>query len=340
LRKLLYYGLIIRDHALHLYIFSSPDIFGKESVLDFDENDPKQHDLLHDMFAVKDVGNKLSIVTGGRAVHAPFVTVGGFTKLPTLEEIKEQKEKLLSIRDKVINLIELFGESDFELKYKVPVTYSALDSDDFSFIDGIIKTSDGREIDEKDIHKHLDAVIVPYSHARGFKFDGHYLLVGALPRVNMFKDKLHRKTQESVAKYLKIFPSENIFHNNLAQAIEILHAIDASIEIIDSLSTIEKEVPAKIEAKEAVGVGYIEAPRGGLYYKLEFDEKAIVKKGDIIVPTGQNQVIIEQGIYELVEDLIQKKTNKEKIINQVEAFIRAFDPCMSCASHFLKVRWL
>lgn len=339
LRKLLYYGLIIRDHALHLYIFSLPDLFGKNSILDFNENDPIQHQLLEDVFAVKEAGNQLSIIVGGRSVHAPNPTVGGFIKLPKIEDLKNLKPKLLEIRPKILKLMEVFAEAPFYFKSNSPVTFSGLLSNDFSFLEGKIKTSDGKTIEEKDLGQHLDAVIIPYSQARGFKFDGNFLLVGALARLNIGKQNLNPKTKESAAQYLNFFPSENLFYNNLAQAIEILHSIDASIEIIDNISCIENEAPIKIQAFETIGIGVIEAPRGTLYYKLEINNDGTVKKGEIIVPTGQNQILMEKAIYELVEKLVNLDAPKDKIIEEIEKLIRAFDPCMSCAAHFLKVKW-
>ncbi|MBI3366732.1 nickel-dependent hydrogenase large subunit [Candidatus Roizmanbacteria bacterium] len=339
LRKLLYYGLIIRDHALHLYIFSLPDLFGKNSILYLDENDPVQRELLEDTFAVKEVGNQLSIVIGGRSVHAPMPTVGGFLKLPKIEDIKALKSKLMDIRPKILKLIEIFSKDPSDFTLQAPVTYCNLSSNDFSFLEGLVKTSDGVTIQEKDLGTHLNALIIPYSQARGFKFDGKLLMVGALARINNDKEKLHAKTKESVKEYLDLFPSHNLFYNNIAQAIEIVHAIDASIDLIDSLEKIENETPIKALPKETIGVGLIEAPRGSLYYKLEINADGTVKKGDIVVPTGQNQIVMERGIYELVEKLLAVDTPKDQIVYEIEKFIRAFDPCMSCAAHFLKVKW-
>lgn len=339
LRKLLYYGLIIRDHALHLYIFSLPDFFNKDSILDFDENDKQQHKLLDDAFAVKEAGNQLSIIVGGRSVHAPYPTIGGFIKLPILSEIKNLKPKLLAIRPKILNLINIFAKAPFGFKLKTPLAYAGLKNSDYSFLEGVIKTSNGLTIDEANLGQHLNAVVIPYSQARGFDFDGKFFLVGALARLNLSKENLNSKTKQSAEQYLKLFPSDNLFHNNLAQAIEILHAIDNSCEIINNLSTIENEPPVKIIPRETVGIGVIEAPRGTLYYHLEINNDGTIKKGEIIVPTGQNQVAMERAIYELVEKLLENETTKEKIVAEVERLIRAFDPCMSCAAHFLKVKW-
>ena len=339
LRKLLCYGLIIRDHALHLYIFSLPDLFGKNSILDFDENNPIEHQLLEDAFAVKEAGNQLSIIVGGRSVHAPYPTVGGFTNLPKIDDLKKIKPKLLEIRPKILRLLEIFTEAPLYFKSKLPIVFSGLLSDDFSFLEGRIKTSDGKVIEEKNLGKHLNAVIIPYSQARGFKFDGQFLMVGALARLNIGKETLHPKTKEDARQFLNFFPSENIFYNNLAQAIEVLHSIDASCQIIDSLNTIKQEKPINIKPFETIGIGVIEAPRGTLYYELEINGNGVITNGEIIVPTGQNQILMEQLIYQLVENLLQINASKEKIIDEAEKLVRAFDPCMSCAAHFLKVKW-
>jgi len=105
------------------------------------------------------------------------------------------------------------------------------------------------------------------------------------------------------------------------------------------LEKIDLEAPPKINFFETTGIGVIEAPRGTLYYQLNFNNDGTVKKGEIIVPTGQNQIVMEKAIYQLVEDLLAGGKTKEEIVNEVEKLIRAFDPCMSCAAHFLKVKW-
>ena len=340
LRKLLMYGLMIRDHALHLYIFSLPDLFGKNSILDFDENNVEQHTLLEDAFAVKDAGNQLSIVTGGRSVHAPFVTVGGFQKLPELNQLKKVKEKLNTIRPKILTLLSVFSRCKKVTETPKNTIYAGLVSSDNSFLTGPLKTSDGEVHQPAHFLSYLASVVIPYSHARGFTFQGKPLLVGALARLNLSKNTLHPQTRRDTALWLERFPSLNFYDNNIAQAIEILHAIDASITLIDSLQEIKLETLPKIVPQKTESAGAIEAPRGTLYYKLQVNESGVVEHGDIIVPTGQNQVLMEKAIGELVQNLIDTNTPKEAIPAQIEELIRTFDPCMSCASHFLKVKWL
>ena len=340
LRKLLYYGLIIRDHALHLYIFSLPDYLGKESILDFDENNPQEHQFLDDAFLLKEIGNQLSTIVGGRSVHAPYPTIGGFLKWPKIEELKSLIAGLTNTRPIVLRLINFLLNSSWQENPSFPLIFSALKSDDFSFLEGKIYNSSGQIIEEKDLRNHLEAKIIPYSQARGFLFDNQYLMVGALARVNLAKENLHPKTKKDAKLALLRFPSNNFFDNNLAQAVEILHAIDASLEIIEELDQINQEPLPKITPKAGIGIGVIEAPRGTLYHQLSIDEKGFVQKAEIIVPTGQNQIVMEKGIHQIVKRLISQNTNKEKITYEVEKFIRAFDPCMSCAAHFLKIKWL
>jgi coenzyme F420-reducing hydrogenase alpha subunit len=350
LRRLLYNGLIIRDHALHLYIFALPDIFNKDSILDFDTNDPLQHKLLDDTFEVKEVGNQMAIIIAGRSVHPPFTTVGGFTKLPAIDDLKKIKPELIKIRPKILELIKIFAEAKFKMTLRESLTYSALASNEYSYLEGTMKICTSEEVKkgsrchivtEANFKNYLEEVIIPYSHARGFKYKGQLIMVGALPRLNINKNSLHPKTKQDTKQYLKMFPSNNIFHNNLAQAIETLQAIDDSCDIIDNLKEIKAEKLPLFNKKESVGVGVIEAPRGTLYYKLKFNDQGAVTWGEIIVPSGQNQILMERAIFELVEQKLENESfDKDQIIIDIESLIRAFDPCMSCASHFLKVNWL
>lgn len=338
LRKLLNYGLIIRDHALHLYVFVMPDLFQKDSILDFDENNPEEHKYLDDTFKVKAAGNNLSKAIGGRSVHAPFLTVGGFTKLPDQNQISKLIPELQGIRKTVLNLIELFGERDFTL-IRNDIDFAAITDHEYSFLYGDLIRSDGSVIPSEKYGEYLQHVVIPYSHASGYKFQGKVYMVGALARLNLAKKNLHEKTQTSAQKYLKKFPSQNIFHNNLAQAIEILHAVDSSLDILKNLKIIP-EKPIAPQRKKGKGVGVIEAPRGTLYYNLELDDQGKIIRGQIVVPTGQNQIGIEGSIREYLEKNMDLEKSKEEIELKIEQIVRAYDPCMSCASHFLKIKWL
>lgn len=367
LRRLVNFGLIIRDHALHLYVFALPDILGIDSILDLDENNTYQHQLLDDTFSVKSAGNILGKTIGGRSVHAPYPSIGGFTSLPDEKIFPDIINKLKEARPAVLRLIKIFADCDFKLEREIDFlclmdsSYSFLNGDfivsdintyeekdisryldkvaDFSSIDKKAKKSIGKRtiIADRDLSQFLDHVTIPYSHASGYKLMNKTHMVGALSRINLAKDKLNLQTQKDAKEALSLFPSLNIFRNNLAQAIEILHAIDCSIDILENLK-IEQEKIEPPPRKTGVGIGIIEAPRGILFYKLKVGNQGKIEHGQIVVPTGQNQIGIEESIRQFLKDNLG--SDREFLVQEIEKIIRAYDPCMSCASHFLKVHWL
>ncbi len=350
LRALTTHGNIIRDHALHLYLFSMPDIYGVDAFLDLDESDSIQHQILHDGFDVKSAGNYLSTLIAGRSVHANYPVIGGFLHFPDDAGIEEAIEKLKNVRPAILRLIQIFKDAPFHFDRKTK--YMAFVPDkSFGYLnDGKIITSKNETFDKKDFQSHLEHIVIPYSQASGYTYQGEGYMVGALARLNLAKEKLHPKTRESASEALKLFPSTDIFYNNLAQAIEILHSVDESIDLLSmndfKAEPLIKAKEHKIEDGDRIGMGVVEAPRGTLYHKLVIGPDNIVKSGEVIVPTGQNQINIERDIGVLVEDLLKKpeyaddsKEAKEKIAHEIEKLIRAYDPCMSCATHFLKVLW-
>lgn len=334
LRKLVNYGLIIRDHALHLYVFALPDMLGIDNILDLDENKPEEHELLDDCFAIKAAGNNLGKTIGGRSVHAPNLTVGGFTQVPDQKMIPMLIKQLEEVRPAVLRTIVLFQNCQFTLVQNID--FVAQVSSDFSFLNGDIRSTNGMLVRQQEYADHLEHVVIPYSQASGYKIMEKPYMVGALARINLGKTYLHPKTQKDAANALALFPSQNIYHNNLAQAIEILHAVDGSIAILQSL-TLSLEQPTPLIRKAGVGVAAIEAPRGTLFYKLGISDQGKAETVQIIVPTGQNQIGIEKSIYEFLLPNVNK--DKDYLVQQIEQIVRAYDPCMSCASHFLKVKW-
>ncbi len=335
LRKLLNYGLMIRDHGLHLYVFVLPDLYHRESILAFSEENEEEHALVHDCFAVKEVGNKLSILSGGRAVHAPLLTIGGFNEIPTKEALLALVAELNDIRPRILRLIDVFARCEFSLNQTLK--FLAVINEDFSFLDGKIVSSDGVHIPKEEFEKHLNPKDIPYSQATGYLFDGAVHFVGALARLNLNANALHPNTKRDAAKALSLFPSANIYHNNLAQAIEMLHSVDASIDLIGEYQGTQ-ESPIAIAPKESIGIGIIEAPRGTLFHKVEMTAEGKVKDSKVIVPTGQNQIGIEVAL----RDWVSKHTDllKEELELEIQKIIRAYDPCMSCATHFLKLKFL
>ncbi|MFH2106204.1 MAG: Ni/Fe hydrogenase subunit alpha [Candidatus Micrarchaeota archaeon] len=338
LRNLMLYGLNIRDHAMHLFLFCLPDIFGKDSVLEF-ADDGKEHELLHEAFDIKSVGNKLDTLVGGKPVHAPFPVPGGFIKTPTKEELKAMVPELQKIRNGALEFVDIFHKCDFEF-IENNAEFIAIKNKDFAYLGDGICSTDHYCIAEEVYINYLSERVIPYSQAAGFKYKGRPYLVGALARVNLNGSSIHPDTKKSCSESLKVFPSNNIFHNNLAQAIEIVNCIDRSIEIIERLELKAEPRPELKLGWKREGVGVIEAPRGTLYYHLRVDDEGKVKNAELVIPTAQNQVNMEKNIGSMVQQKLDEGMPKEKIKYEVEKLVRAYDPCMSCATHFLKLNWL
>ncbi len=331
LRKLSLWGLNLRDHAMHLYLFCLPDLFGLDSVMEFG---PGEKELIHQAFHVKEAGNKLCTHIAGAAIHPARAQVGRFSKLPDSAATKALVHELIEVRPYVLDLIERFAASDFV--FKRPVRQVAIRSPDFSYLGDEIHDTDGDIIPEEWYFEHLQRVVIPYSQATSFKFEGKEYSVGALARFNLHKDTLHSDTRRDAAAALARFPSNNRFDCNVAQAIEMLNAIDSATDMLES-SDFKPEETVLPAARAGVGVGAIEAPRGTLYYMIKVMADGKVEEGIPVIPTAQNQVAMENDIRQLVGGMLDEP--RDKIELEIEKLIRAYDPCTSCASHFLKVKW-
>ena len=339
LRRLAYNGLMIRDHALHLYFFTLPDVLGIDSILDIPDtdNDPG-HTLLHDSFDIKKLGTDITNVIIGAAIHAPFPTPGGFLKLPDQTKFPELITRLEAIRPQVIRGVKTFFDWPENLVRNSD--YLSLRGDKgFDFLEGELINSNGKKIPSAQFLEFMKEVIVPYSESSSYVFSdtNEDYLVGSLARINFNKDQLNERTKQDLGEILNVFPSHNLYHNNLAQAIEVLQCVDDAIDILKNLKIVP-ELPIRKPAVEGVGVGVVEAPRGTLYHMAKVNDKGMIEDYDVIVPTSQNQITIENDLKKYFNENTGKSEEELKLA--AEKIIRAYDPCMSCATNFLKIDWI
>jgi sulfhydrogenase subunit alpha len=336
LRRLAYDGLMIRDHALHLYFFVLPDVLGLDSILDIpDVPDDPGHTLLHDSFDIKRLGTDITSAIAGAAIHAPLPTVGGFLRIPDPAKVPDLIARLEAIRPQVIRGIETFFGWNASLIRNTD--YLALRNERrFDFLEGDVVNSNGRRISRSGFTNYLQYVQIPHSHAEGYRFSDteEDYLVGALARLNLNRDLIHPRTKEDVGSPLSAFPSNNIYHNNLAQAIEVLHCVDNALDILRTLRLTD-EKPVRVTTRAGTGLGVIEAPRGLLYHMAKVNEEGVIEDYDVIVPTAQNQINIENDLKDYFSENLDK--DDETLCMNAESIVRAYDPCMSCATNFLKI---
>ena len=338
LRELLVQGGNIESHALHLFCLVIPDLLHHPSAVTLAADYPQEVKM---GLELKKLGNTIQEMIGGRAIHPVNAIVGGFGKLPTeaqLLDLKEQLEKGLEQSLAAFSLVSSLDIPDFCVS---PDIYAALSSDGLGyslFGDKIIlSTGETKQIGAyKDI---CCEMVVPYSHAKHSRFNNYPFMVGALARIALNGKKLSGQARQTREKLGIDWFSGNPFHNNVAQAIEIIYSIENAIEIIDELLTtgLKVEKPVDIKNRPGIGIGAVEAPRGTLYHSYRFDEAGRLAEADIVTPTAQNLANVEKDLRICVEGSIQE--SNESITSKLEMVVRAYDPCISCAVHLLEVNF-
>jgi coenzyme F420-reducing hydrogenase alpha subunit len=316
-----------------MYCLALPDYLGFESVISMAEKYP---DEVKNALRMKKLGNDMAEVAAGRAVHQISAVVNGFTKIPGMDELEKLLKKIEELRPAAVKTVELFSGLDYpELERKTE--YIALKNpDDYAIYDGKIASSEGWNADVKEWEKYLLEQIVEYSNAKQGIRNGHGYMTGPLARVNLNFDQLSGATKDAAKDNGIRFPSCNPFHNNIARSLELLHGFDMAINIIENNSFRKEKNEYKIKPGE--GYGTNEAPRGTLYYHYRIDEKGIVTTANILTPTAQNLKNIEEDVNAFLPKILEEP--KEKIIHNLEMLVRAYDPCISCAAHFLTVEFV
>ena len=333
LRRLSMWAHLIRDHPLHLYFFVLPDLFGKGSVFEF--TSPEEKKIIASALEIKAAGNNLSKMVAGRSIHAPWPVLGGFSQFPDNTKIPDIMHQLEHAREHSLELLDVFYDCPWKFEHKT--TYVGMVGPGYDYLTGDLLSSDGLRIPEQHFGQYAQRIWHDYSTASAFLLQGKDYMVGSMARLNLGKQFLHRQTQKDCAKQLSRFPSKNVYDNDLAQAIETIDAINSAMGMLQT-HDFKPETPVQPTRKDGAGFAVVEAPRGVLYYNINVRDGK-VQNANIAIPTGQNQVRMEKDLAEMVQQRIDEGKTKDEIVHEMETLIRAYDPCMSCATHFLKVKW-
>ncbi|MBU1198475.1 MAG: Ni/Fe hydrogenase subunit alpha [Nanoarchaeota archaeon] len=335
LRELLSVAERIRSHATHLYFLALPDYLGYESALAMTKKYKKE--ILRALNLMK-LGNNMVQMIGGKEMHPFTSVVGGFTHVPDKETVSYLRDELKKALVPAVETANLF------LKLKQPKFESDKDfvalkpEKEAPLISGNIISLSGLDINPVAYDKYLDEEVKPYSTAKFSKFNGKLFNVGALARINTSYTKLSKKSRELFEKAKLKVPIMNPYYNNVAQAIELVHWVERGYALLNY--DFKFEGLPEVNVKAGRGVSAVEAPRGILYHDYTINNKGFVEKCNIITPTAQNLRAMEDDVRLLIEQMLKKKSKKDKIILEVEKLIRSYDPCFSCSAHFLKVKWI
>ncbi len=336
LRKLIFHHECVQSNVLHVYFLAAPDFFGVGSAISLVDSHPE---VVNIALRVKKMANDMVRIIGGRAVHPIRTVVGGFTKLPTIQEMHQMKEMLQAAYPDLENSLEVLKTLDIPDFERETEYISISDPVDYALYDGNIKSTDGWEIDDQDYLDKINEKVVKHSTGKHSWASRDAYLVGALARFNNNYDQLSDNAKQ-YAEELGLKPlNYNPFMNNIAQFVEIVHSVDDSIKLIDELleeGLDEDKAIVDVKPKAGRGVGVVEAPRGLLIHDYTYDDEGKVEKANLIIPTNQNYANIEKDLEEMVPQIIDKSEDEIKLA--CEMLIRAYDPCISCSTHFLNVK--
>jgi len=342
LRKLILYGEELQSHILHLYFLAVPDYLGVGSVIPLARTHPE---VVKRALRMKKLANDICAVVGGRHIHPIALHVGGITHVPRDEELNGLKQRLEAAREDLKQTAELYG------RLKIPelhrdteyVALKVVDNGEYAFYDGdIVSTLDPKPTKVADYRQRVIESVVQHSAAKHCRSpNASTYAVGALARLNNNAEQLHPAARK-VAADLGLRPiCDNPFHNNTAQLVEVVHCVEASIELIDALLTRGlKPEPLQPPARFGLGAGAAEVPRGVLFHEYGVDRSGRIETANLIIPTGQNLANIEEDMRAMMPRLLDQNLGKQEMTLQLEMLVRAYDPCISCATHFLDIEWI
>jgi coenzyme F420-reducing hydrogenase alpha subunit len=334
LRRLLYCGEWIESHVLHVYMLHAPDFLGFEDVLEL----AKDHsDVVQQALKMKKIGNALVTLLGGREIHPINVRVGGFYRVPAKKEFFPITEKLKWLRDAAINMVRWSATLPFP-EFEQDYEFVALSHpNEYPFNEGRLVSNKGLDINVKEYEFYFHEEHVSYSNALQsvLKERGAYH-VGPLARFNLNFEKL-TPTAKELAREIHFLPMiRNPFKSIIARAIETLYACEEALRIIDQYET--PEIPAvEMPLRPGLGFACTEAPRGILYHRYRIGENGMITDAKIVPPTSQNQRSIELDLRNVVVKNIAMP--KEQLTWLCEQSVRNYDPCISCATHFVRLEF-
>jgi len=329
LRKLMMLGQLINSHALHLFFFSLADFFGYKSDLQLIN---AYSESTHDAVKVRDVGNKIVEIIGGRSIHPLTPSLGGLRKAPDSDKLKELLNDLRNNLELAIKLGDLFIKLKYPEFHRETSYVSLSNPDEYAIYDGKVKVGK-LNLKPEEFLSLVKEFQGPDMVAKRTKFAGNTYMVGALARLHNNREQLNPEARKLLGKSGLEFPCFNPFYNILAQAIEVAHCFEESIKLLELLLTGEiKLAEPKITSRTGEGTGAIEAPRGTLFYIVRAKE-GIVEDLNIITPTAQNLANLEADLEEFEHVEGFKNLKREERADKIKMLIRAYDPCVTCSVH-------
>ncbi len=333
LRRLMYCGEFVESHALHIYLLQAPDLLGVPSALNLAAIAPE---VVKNALRMKKIGNEILKAIGGRSVHPVNACVGGWYRWPDAAPIKAllpELEWALEAAKEAVKWSLSLPYPDLEIDYEFVAIHHP---EEYGVMHGEVWSSKGsqlpvHEYETRYIEEHLEYSNALHSHTRE---GGHYL-VGPLARLNLNHEQLLPSAKKAMEENGIQLPLKNPYKSLIARAIELVHFYEEAITLVGTYNP-SGPAHAELKLKAGEGCGMSEAPRGLLYHRYKVDEQGRIQFARIVPPTAQNLPRIEADLFALAPKLVKMK--HETATLTAEHLVRAYDPCISCATHFLKLK--
>jgi len=333
MRRLLYCGEWIESHALHIHLLAAPDFLGYPSAPAMATQYPEE---VRRGMLLQELGNEIMRLLGGRSVHPVGVKVGGFYHAPSLEQVSKLRTKIadaLPLAEELVNWTASLGLPDNDQDF---ISVALRHPDEYPLNEGHIVSSDGLDIPISDYEQYFQESHITHSTALHSHLNGRPYLVGPIARLNLNKDKLPATVRGHLEGTGLKFPSRNMFHSIVARAVEIHYALFEALRILTDYRLPDHSyVP--VQPRAGVGFGCTEAPRGLLWQSWQLNANGDVQLARIVPPTSQNQAQIEDDL-RLSLEAMGLDSSDETLKLRSEMLIRNYDPCISCATHFIKLK--
>jgi len=333
LRRLMYCGEYIESHALHIYLLQAPDMLGKQSALELAAEAPE---VVRNALRLKKIGNDLLKAIGGRSVHPVNVCVGGFYSWPDEKAIKALLPDLewgLNAALDTVKFALTLPYPYLEIDYEFVALHHP---DEYGVIEGDVLSSNGRKLSIAEYENGYIEEHVRHSNALHSRtVDNNTYLVGPLARLNLNHEQLLPNAKQALKESGIQLPLRNPYKSLIARAIELVHFYEEAIQLVKEY---KPSGPAHVELKlrEGEGAGATEAPRGLLYHRYKIDGNGMIQFAKITPPTAQNLPRIEADLFALTPRIV--KMPEAEAVLTAEHLVRSYDPCISCATHFLKLK--
>lgn len=344
LRKLLKHAENFDSNVLHVYILAAPDLLGAKSVFPLLQS---HTELVTRALKLKRLAHEWGAAIAGRTTHPTTVVPGGFTKLPVISTLKELKNKLTAALPDLEATIEtLLSIADQIPVFSRPSEYIALSNDeDYAIYDGHIQSilPDGfkQRYAVSDYRSISNEYVSEWSTAKYCKNKLDSYMVGALARINNNYELLKPQAKVAAEKFALTSLTTNPYMNTIAQVVELVNDVYTSIELLDDLISNGIQQEALVQPEQyGTGIAAVEVPRGILFHEYHYAEDGLCTGGNFVIPTNQNHANIQYDFEKLLPELLQQNKTESEIELAMEMLVRAYDPCISCSAHYLKVKFV